>query len=91
MLRGSGVNWDLRKMVPYEIYSDLDFSIPVGFNGDCYDRYLIRVEEMRQSLRIIKQVIERIPQGVIKTDDKKYTPPSRAFMKHSMESLIHHF
>jgi len=91
MLRGSGLNWDLRKNIPYEIYSDIDFSIPVGINGDCYDRYLIRVEEMRQSLRIIKYVLDNMPQGIIKTDDKKYTPPSRAFMKHSMESLIHHF
>lgn len=91
MLRGSGLNWDLRKNIPYEIYSEIDFSIPVGINGDCYDRYLIRVEEMRQSLRIIKYILDNIPTGIIKTDDKKYTPPSRAFMKHSMESLIHHF
>jgi NADH-quinone oxidoreductase subunit D len=91
MLRGSGLSWDLRKSVPYEVYSQLDFSVPVGTNGDCYDRYLIRIEEMRQSLKIIKQVLDLMPAGIIKTDDKKFTPPSRAFMKHSMESLIHHF
>lgn len=91
MLRGSGLNWDLRKINPYEIYSKIDFDVPIGIYGDCYDRYLIRVEEMRQSIKIIKQVIDTIPQGIIKTDDKKITPPSRAFMKHSMEALIHHF
>lgn len=91
MLRGSGVPWDLRKNEPYEIYDSLDFSIPVGTNGDCYDRYLIRLEEMRQSLKIINQAINLIPEGNIKTDDRKIAPPSRAHMKQSMEPLIHHF
>jgi len=91
MLRGSGVPWDLRKNEPYEIYDSLDFSIPDGTNGDCYDRYLIRLEEMRQSLRIINQAINLIPEGNIKTDDRKIAPPSRAHMKQSMEPLIHHF
>ena len=91
MLRGSGVPWDLRKNEPYEIYDSLDFSIPIGTNGDCYDRYLIRLEEMRQSLRIINQAINLIPEGNIKTDDRKIAPPSRAHMKQSMEPLIHHF
>lgn len=91
MLRGSGVAWDLRKTQPYDVYDKMDFQIPVGSRGDCYDRYLIRVEEMRQSLRIILQCLQEIPQGEIKTDDRKITPPSRAHMKSSMESLIHHF
>ena len=91
MLRGSGVRWDLRKTQPYEIYESLDFDIPVGNNGDCYDRYLVRIEEMRQSLRIIQQCINNMPLGNIKVDDNKVTPPSRKLMKNSMESLIHHF
>lgn len=91
MLRGSGVAWDLRKTQPYDVYDKMDFQIPVGSRGDCYDRYLIRVEEMRQSLRIILQCLQEMPQGEIKTDDRKITPPSRAHMKSSMESLIHHF
>jgi NADH dehydrogenase (ubiquinone) Fe-S protein 2 len=91
MLRGSGIPWDLRKTQPYEVYDKVDFDIPVGTNGDCYDRYLIRIEEMRQSLRIINQVINMLPGGPIKTDDKKITVPSRVNMKQSMESLIHHF
>ena len=91
MLRGSGVNWDIRKAHPYEVYDQVEFDIPVGKNGDCYDRYLIRVEEMRQSLRIIVQCLNQMPNGVIKSDDKKLTPPSRSHMKQSMESLIHHF
>jgi NADH dehydrogenase (ubiquinone) Fe-S protein 2 len=91
MLRGSGIPWDLRKTQPYEVYDKVDFDIPVGTNGDCYDRYLIRIEEMRQSLRIINQVINMLPGGPIKTDDKKITAPSRVNMKQSMESLIHHF
>jgi len=91
MLRGSGISWDLRKTQPYEIYSLLDFDIPVGLHGDCFDRYNIRVEEMRQSLRIIFQVLNKIPEGIIKTDDRKICPPSRSHMKNSMESLIHHF
>nr|YP_009547890.1 NADH dehydrogenase subunit 7 [Bremia lactucae]AZL92942.1 NADH dehydrogenase subunit 7 [Bremia lactucae] len=91
MLRGSGIAWDLRKTQPYEIYDKLEFEIPVGTNGDCYDRYLIRIEEMRQSIRIISQVINKIPNGPIKLDDKKITNPNRIQMKNSMESLIHHF
>ena len=91
MLRGSGVKWDLRKMQPYEIYDQLDFSIPTGNNGDCYDRYLIRIFEMRESLKIIFQCINNIPNGLIKIDDTKITPPKRSDLKQSMESLIHHF
>jgi NADH-quinone oxidoreductase subunit D len=91
MLRGSGIAWDLRKSQPYEVYAEMDFDIPVGRNGDCYDRYLIRVEEMYQSLRIIKQCIDKIPDGPIKSLDRKFNPPTRAEMKHSMEALIHHF
>jgi NADH-quinone oxidoreductase subunit D len=91
MLRGSGVPWDLRKSQPYEIYDDLDFDIPVGKNGDCYDRYLVRIEEMHQSVKIIKQVIEKMPTGPVKTTDRKISPPPREEMKKSMEALIHHF
>jgi NADH dehydrogenase (ubiquinone) Fe-S protein 2 len=91
MLRGSGINWDLRKSQPYEIYDQLNFAIPTGNNGDCYDRYLVRVAEMRESLKIIEQCINQISTGVIKTDDNKIIPPSRSEMKQSMESLIHHF
>ena len=91
MLRGSGINWDLRKSQPYEVYNEVDFEIPVGFNGDCYDRYLIRVFEMRESIKIIEQCLNKIPTGPIKSDDNKLTPPSRTDMKQSMESLIHHF
>lgn len=91
MLRGSGVTWDLRKSQPYEVYDKMDFDIPVGKNGDSYDRYLIRIEEMYQSLKIIKQCIEQIPQGEIVTADKKIAPPKRSQAKSSMEALIHHF
>lgn len=91
MLRGSGVSWDLRKTQPYDVYGDMKFDVPVGTRGDCYDRYLIRIEEMRQSLRIIMQCVNEMPQGLIKVDDRKITPPSRSQMKQSMESLIHHF
>jgi len=91
MLRGSGVKWDLRKSQPYEVYDKVNFEIPVGTNGDCYDRYLVRIFEMRQSLKIIKQCIDDIPYGTVKTNDNKITPPSRTEMKQSMESLIHHF
>lgn len=91
MLRGSGVNWDIRKTRPYDIYSKLLFDVPTGTRGDCYDRYLCRVEEMRQSLRLIIQTLNDMPNGLIKTDDRKLTPPSRAQMKNQMESLIHHF
>jgi NADH dehydrogenase (ubiquinone) Fe-S protein 2 len=91
MLRGSGVCWDLRKSQPYEIYKNINFCVPIGKNGDCYDRYLIRVEEMRQSLVIIEQCLNFMPQGPVKIDDRKIVPPSREAMKFSMESLIHHF
>jgi NADH dehydrogenase (ubiquinone) Fe-S protein 2 len=91
MLRGSGISWDLRKTQPYEIYDKLEFDIPIGTNGDCYDRYLIRIEEMRQSIRIIVQILNKIPNGPIKIDDKKIINPNRIQMKNSMESLIHHF
>ena len=93
MLRGSGVEWDLRKKQPYAVYDQLDFDIPVGVNGDCYDRYLVRIEEMRQSNRIIKQCVDwlRANPGSVMLEDHKVTPPSREKMKGDMESLIHHF
>jgi NADH dehydrogenase (ubiquinone) Fe-S protein 2 len=91
MLRGSGVAWDLRKSNPYEVYDRCSFDIFVGQYGDCYDRYLVRLYEMRESLKIIEQCLDALPAGHIKIDDRKLTPPSRAFMKFSMESLIHHF
>ena len=91
MLRGSGVSWDLRKQQSYEIYSEIDFLIPVGNNGDCYDRYLIRIEEMKQSLNIIKYCINNMPQGSIKIGNNKMTAPSRLDMKIGMEQVIHHF
>lgn len=91
MLRGSGFAWDLRKSQPYEIYEQLDFDIPIGKNGDCYDRYLVRVEEMRQSVRIIKQCLATLPKGEVVTNDPKIAPPRRGKMKESMEAMIHHF
>ena len=93
MLRGSGIEWDLRKKQPYDVYDKMDFDIPVGTNGDCYDRYLVRVEEMRQSNRIIKQCVDWLRQnpGPVIIDDHKLTPPKREEMKDDMESLIHHF
>lgn len=93
MLRGSGIEWDLRKKQPYEVYDKMDFDIPVGTNGDCYDRYLVRVEEFRQSNRIIKQCVDwlRNNPGPVMLDDHKLTPPKREDMKGDMESLIHHF
>jgi NADH-quinone oxidoreductase subunit D len=91
MLRGSGIAWDLRKSQPYDVYDKMDFDIPIGKNGDCYDRYLVRVEEMYQSIKIIKQSIEKMPKGPIKTSDPKISPPKRANMKHSMEDMINHF
>ena len=93
MLRGSGVAWDLRKKQPYEVYDRLDFDIPVGTNGDCYDRYLVRVEEMRQSNRIIKQCVDwlRVNPGSVMSNNHKVTPPKRLDMKSNMEELIHHF
>jgi NADH-quinone oxidoreductase subunit D len=91
MLRGSGVAWDLRKAQPYMVYDQLDFDIPIGKNGDCYDRYLVRVEEVRQSLRIIDQCLDKMPDGPILYRERKIAPPTRGEMKRSMESLIHHF
>ncbi len=93
MLRGSGIAWDLRKKQPYEVYDRMDFDIPIGTNGDCYDRYLVRVQEMRESNRIIRQCIAwlRGNPGPVITDDHKVAPPSREEMKSSMEELIHHF
>ena len=91
MLRASNVAWDLRKAQPYDVYGAMDFDIPVGKNGDCYDRYMVRVEEMRQSLRIIDQCLRDLPEGPVKTQDFKISPPPRAEMKRSMEALIHHF
>jgi len=91
MLRGSGLPWDLRKTQPYEIYSELDFLVPVGNSGDCYDRYVIRIEEMRQSLNILNQAIKLIKEGPVKSTNYKLNPPSRSEMKVSMEAVIHHF
>ena len=93
MLRGSGVEWDLRRKQPYEVYDQLDFAIPVGVNGDCYDRYLVRVEEMRQSNALIRQCVEwlRNNPGPVIVDDHKLVPPDRETMKEDMEALIHHF
>ncbi|KAG0723632.1 NADH dehydrogenase [ubiquinone] iron-sulfur protein 2, mitochondrial [Chionoecetes opilio] len=91
MLRGSGIKWDLRKTQPYDAYDLVDFDVPVGRNGDTYDRYLIRVEEMRQSMRIVEQCLNQMPAGEVRVDDAKVAPPKRADMKTSMEALIHHF
>ncbi|TFY77900.1 hypothetical protein EWM64_g6112 [Hericium alpestre] len=91
MLRGSGVKWDLRKVAPYDKYDEVEFDVPIGKNGDCYDRYLCRVQEFRESLRIIDQCLNKMPTGAVKVDDHKLVPPPRASMKESMESLIHHF
>ncbi len=91
MLRGSGVPWDLRKSQPYDCYEQLDFKIPIGKNGDCYDRYLCRIDEMRESINIIKQCLTNLPKGPIKTNDGKISPPSKIEIKQSMEALIHHF
>ncbi len=93
MLRGSGVEWDIRKKQPYEVYADMDFDIPVGVTGDCYDRYLVRVEEMRQSNRIVRQCVKWLKSnpGPVMVDDPKYAPPRRVDMKGDMESMIHHF
>lgn len=91
MLRGSGINFDLRRAQPYEIYDQVDFLVPVGTRGDCYDRYFLRMEEMRQSLVIINQCLNNMPTGAIKSDNQKITPPSRLQVRQSMEALIHHF
>ena len=91
MLRGSGVAWDLRKSQPYDCYEQLEFKIPIGKNGDCYDRYLCRIEEMRESVNIINQCLIKLPKGPVKTQDAKVTPPAKKELKNSMEALIHHF
>src|SRR5437764_9960736 len=93
MLRGSGVAWDLRRNQPYECYDDFEFDIPLRVNGDCYDRYLCRMEEVRQSVRIMLQCVEMLRKtpGLVLADDHKITPPRRGEMKRSMEALIHHF
>ena len=90
-LRASGVAWDLRKSQPYAVYDEMDFDIPVGKNGDCYDRYMIRIFEMYESLKIIQQAIEKMPKGPVRTEERKVAAPPRAEMKRSMEALIHHF
>ncbi len=90
-LRASGIPWDLRRSQPYDAYSDMDFDVPIGKNGDCFDRYLVRIEEMRQSLSIIRQALSGMPEGPVMVEDNKVSPPRRGEMKNSMESLIHHF
>lgn len=90
-LRASGIAWDLRKSQPYDVYDKMEFDVPIGKHGDCYDRYLVRMYEMRESVKIIQQCIEQMPAGACKVDDQKVSPPSRADMKKSMEALIHHF
>lgn len=91
MVRGSGIKQDVRKTEPYDAYADMEFDVPIGTKGDCYDRYLCRIEEMRQSLNIVHQCLNKMPAGEIKVDDHKVVPPKRAEMKENMESLIHHF
>ena len=91
MLRGSGIAWDLRKSQPYECYEDFNFKIPIGKNGDCYDRYICRMEEMRESIKIIKDCLKKMPTGPVKSIDGKITPPKKENLKNSMEALIHHF
>ena len=91
MIRGSGIAWDLRKSQPYDAYAAMDFDIPIGTRGDCYDRFMVRVEEVYQSAKIIKQCLRDLPSGPVASDDRKIVPPKRAEMKQSMESLIHHF
>jgi NADH-quinone oxidoreductase subunit D len=91
MLRASGIPWDLRKAQPYEVYDRMDFLVPVGKHGDCYDRYLVRMAEIRESLKIMRQCLDQMPEGPVRVDDYKITPPPRALMKSSMEALIHHF
>ena len=91
MIRGSGIPWDIRKSQPYDVYAKMDFDIPVGTKGDCYDRFMVRCEEVRQSMRIMKQCLLEMPEGPVCSDDRKIVPPKRAEMKQSMEALIHHF
>jgi NADH-quinone oxidoreductase subunit D len=90
-LRASGIAWDLRKSQPYAVYDQMEFGIPVGKNGDCYDRYMVRIFEMYESVKIIRQALEKMPSGPVRVDDRKIVPPPRAEMKRSMEALIHHF
>ena len=90
-LRASGVPWDLRKAQPYDVYDRMDFDVPTGKHGDCYDRYLVRMYELRESLKIVRQCLQDMPPGPVKIDDRKISPPPRSEMKHSMEALIHHF
>ncbi|CBY38614.1 unnamed protein product [Oikopleura dioica] len=91
MLRGSGIKWDIRKVAPYDAYDLVEFDVPIGTRGDCFDRYLCRMEEMRESIRIIHQCLNQMPEGDIKADDRKFTPPNRLSMKNDMEAVIHHF
>ncbi len=90
-LRGSGVNWDIRKALPYSGYEDFEFDVPLGQHGDIYDRYLVRMEEMRQSLRIVRQALDNLPDGLFRSNNRKYVPPPRAELGQSMEAVIHHF
>lgn len=91
LLRSTGLKWDVRKTQPYEVYNEMDFDVPVGVNGDCFDRYILRMHEMRQSVRIIEQCLNRMPAGPVKNENYKISPPPRALIKTSMEALIHHF
>ncbi|WP_422343946.1 NADH-quinone oxidoreductase subunit D [Parasphingorhabdus sp.] len=91
MIRGSGIAWDLRKSQPYDVYDRMEFDVPVGTRGDCYDRFMVRVEEVRQSARIMRQCLNEMPDGPVASSDRKVVPPKRAEMKQSMEALIHHF
>jgi NADH-quinone oxidoreductase subunit D len=91
MIRAAGIPWDLRKSQPYDVYDRMEFDIPVGTRGDCYDRFMVRVEEVRQSMRIMKQCLNEMPEGPIASLDRKVVPPKRGEMKQSMEALIHHF
>ncbi|NLE50500.1 MAG: NADH-quinone oxidoreductase subunit D [Chloroflexi bacterium] len=90
-LRGSGVNWDIRKAMPYSSYEDFEFDVPVGQHGDVYDRYMVRIQEMRQSVRIVQQALDRLPDGPFRSNNRKYVPPPRSELGHSMEAVIHHF
>ena len=90
-LRGSGVNWDIRKAIPYSSYDDFEFDVPLGQHGDVYDRYMVRIQEMRQSVRIVQQAIDRLPDGPFRSQNRKYVPPPRSELGHSMEAVIHHF
>jgi NADH-quinone oxidoreductase subunit D len=91
MIRGSGIPWDLRKSQPYDVYDRMEFDVPVGTRGDCYDRFMVRVEEVRQSAQIMRQCLNEMPEGPIASLDRKVVPPKRGEMKQSMEALIHHF